>query len=68
MTDLDIEEVMGEMADLDIEEEQDLWWDHQAGHPNFDILCPYCEEEYHQKDSKSMKWIDKKGVKRKEKK
>ena len=46
---------MGEMADLDIEQGQDLWWDHQAGHPNFDVECPYCEEEYQQEVEKKGK-------------
>ncbi len=34
------------MADYDIEQGQNMWWDHQAGHSNFPDECPYCQEEY----------------------
>ena len=36
---------MGDMADYIIEQEQDFWFDHLAGHPNIPDECQYCEEE-----------------------
>lgn len=37
---------MGEIADYDIEQGEELWWDHQQGHPNIEpTFCPYCAEE-----------------------
>ena len=37
---------MGDMADYDIEQGEDMWFDHLAGHPQFPSdYCPYCEED-----------------------
>ncbi len=33
------------MADYLIEQGEDLWFDHLAGHPNYDGHCPYCEPD-----------------------
>ena len=38
--------IMGDMADYDIEQGEDMWFDHLAGHPQFPSdYCPYCEED-----------------------
>jgi hypothetical protein len=38
---------MGEHADYLIEEQEDLYFDHLAGHVAFPAdHCPYCEAEY----------------------
>ncbi len=37
---------MGDMADYDIEQGQEMWWDHLRGHDQFPSdECPYCEDE-----------------------
>jgi hypothetical protein len=36
---------MGDMADYDIEQGEDMWFDHLHDHPRFDGFCPYCYEE-----------------------
>ena len=43
---------MGDMADYDIEQGQEMWWDHLAGHPNIPDECPYCEDEYKKEQKK----------------
>jgi len=45
---------MGEMADYDIEQGQDMWWDHLAGHPQFPDICPYCEDEMFVDDKEDL--------------
>jgi len=45
---------MGEMADYDIEQGENMWFDHLAGHPDFPDECPYCKEE-HEKEQKNEK-------------
>jgi hypothetical protein len=42
---------MGDMADDLIEQGQELYWDHLAGHPRFDGPCPYCEDEDDEEES-----------------
>jgi len=38
---------MGEHADYLTEDQEDLYFDHLAGHIAFPCnYCPYCEEEY----------------------
>ncbi len=38
---------MGEHADNLTDDNEDLYFDHLAGHPAFPCdNCPYCEEEY----------------------
>jgi len=48
-----IEEIkMGEMADYDIEQGENMWFDHLAEHPDFPDKCPYCKEEYEKEQEK----------------
>ncbi len=50
---------MGDMADHDLEQGMDLWFDHLAGHPSFPDRCPYCENE--EKEIKKQKALRKQG-------
>jgi len=37
---------MGDIADHLTEQEEDVWFDHLAGHINYPAdFCPYCENE-----------------------
>ena len=37
---------MGDIADYEIEQGRDQWYDHLAGHPTWPSdYCPYCEDE-----------------------
>ena len=47
---------MGDMADWDIENGENQWFDHLSGHKNLPAdNCPYCEQEEELKTPKDMK-------------
>jgi len=53
---LDCEVSMGEHADYLTDEQEDLYFDHLAGHPMFPCdSCPYCDSEFEAEKKKNKK-------------